>query len=88
MQMICIGMCDDGTAVVYSAAHYAQEDGLSHAFFEEIPAGSGLLKTDLTRLWWEEPQSPPAPPPSPEEDRDELLVDLDYRMTLLELGVM
>lgn len=37
------------------------------------------------------PLEAPAPlpmPPSPEEDRDALLVDLEYRTTLLEWGVM
>lgn len=36
-----------------------------------------------------DPQFPPlpAPEPTPEEDRDAMLVDLEYRMTLLELGV-
>lgn len=27
------------------------------------------------------------PEPSPDDDRDDMLVDLDYRLTLLELGV-
>lgn len=36
------------------------------------------------------PPDPPEPPvlpqPTPDEDRDAMLVDLDYRLTMLELG--
>lgn len=34
-----------------------------------------------------DPEPDPAPPPTAEEDRDAMLVDHEYRLTLLELGV-
>ena len=33
------------------------------------------------------PAPDPAPSTTPDEDRDAMLIDLEYRMTLMELGV-
>lgn len=49
---------------------------------------TSLLENMEAREAWEREYPPVPPTPSPEEDRDALLVDLDYRMTLVELGVM
>lgn len=35
-----------------------------------------------------EPEPEPAPEPTPQEDADAMLVDHEYRLTLLELGVI
>ena len=50
-----IGKREDNVAVGFGNEQYAKESGLPYALFDEIPQGSGLLKTDLTKLWWEQP---------------------------------
>lgn len=45
--------------------------------------------TPNTEAWeqWQVEHPAPEPQPTAEEDRDAMLVDLEYRMTLMELGV-
>ena len=51
-----IGMYEDGTAVQFGNLQYAIASGLPYAEIEldKIPDGSGKLKTDLVKLWWEQ----------------------------------
>lgn len=42
--------------------------------------------TEAREAWEAQPKT--TPEPSPEEDRDAMLADQEYRLTLLELGVM
>lgn len=59
-----IGRLDDGRAIVFGDEYYAKESGGEYSEFDEIPNGSGLLKTDLVTLWWEAAPAPtPEPPP-------------------------
>lgn len=44
-------------------------------------------KNDYTFEHIPEPEPEPDPQPTAEEDRDAMLVDHEYRLTLLELGV-
>lgn len=46
---------------------------------------SATENTEAKAAWEALPQ--PTPQPTPEQDRDAMLIDLEYRMTLLELGV-
>lgn len=55
----------------------AIDEGVSYFPIEEIPAGSGLLKTDgVSKVWWEDyPEPDPEPEPVP--------TDHEILMTLL-----
>lgn len=60
----------------------------------EIVEGEGGVTASVTpntEAWeaWKAslPAAEPDPPPTAEEDRDSMLVDHEYRLTLLELGV-
>jgi hypothetical protein len=53
------------------------EDGIVTAFTPDVEAWER----------WQAEHPVPEPQPSAEEDRDAMLVGLEYRMTLLELGV-
>lgn len=46
--------------------------------------------TSARDAWQAEHPNPPEQPPAPtaQDDTDEMLVDLEFRVTLLELGVM
>ena len=53
------------------------EDGIVTAFTPDVEAWER----------WQAEHPAPEPQPTAEEDRDAMLVDLEYRLTLLELGV-
>lgn len=53
------------------------EDGIVTAFTPDVEAWEA----------WQAEHPEPEPQPTAEEDRDAMLIDLEYRMTLLELGV-
>lgn len=50
-----VGKAANEQAVIFGNEQFAKESGLPYASFDEIPQGSGLLKTDLIKLWWEQP---------------------------------
>lgn len=47
----------------------------------------GWLYDDATGTFYPENETAPSKAPTPEDDINAMLVDLEYRMTLLELGV-
>lgn len=72
----------------------AQDDGFV-LFSCEVADFARVSYADGTLILSNEPELEPPPvpeepverPPTPDEDRDALLVDLDYRLTLVELGI-
>lgn len=68
-----IGKSSDGIAIQYASKEYADADGIPTAVFDSIPEGTGILKTDLKTLWWEELPTPYAPEPTEEEKQITLL---------------
>lgn len=61
--MIYISMTPDQRAITWGNEHWAKKSGREYAAFEALPDGTGILKTDLKTLWWEEPPAPEPPPP-------------------------
>lgn len=61
--MIWISKRSDGVAVVWHDEGWAKKSGREYTAFEALPDGTGILKTDLRSLWWEEPPAPEPPPP-------------------------
>lgn len=59
--------------------------GYINGTFIKPTAPDGWLYDDMTGTFYPKDTAPPAPPA--DEDRDAMLVDLEYRLTLLELGV-
>ena len=57
-----IGQLSDNRAVVFGDELCAKQSEMPYTTFDEIPEGTGLLKTDLVTLWWE---AAPAPTPEP-----------------------
>ena len=89
-----IGKMPNGYAIVFEDEAYANQETNGEYFaLEYIPEGSGVLKTDLVSVWWEPVQEPipePVPEPEPPTETDDLaslLIDHEYRLTLLELGI-
>ena len=65
-------------------------DGEMWCEFERITKpGKGWRSITQEHFEAHKPASEPAPAPVPtaDEDRDAMLIDLEYRLTLLELGV-
>lgn len=62
-----------------------------NGFVSITQEGATVTVTPNTEAWeaWKAslPAAEPDPPPTAEEDRDAMLVDHEYRLTLLELGV-
>lgn len=55
----------------------AIDEGVIYFPLEEIPSGSGLLKTDgVSKVWWEDP-------PEPEPEPEPIPTDHEILMTLL-----
>lgn len=54
---------------------------------EELPEGTGLLKCDGHRVWWEEIPTPPTPTPDPVTTLEKLALDYELRLLKLELGL-
>lgn len=73
--------------------HYEVADGvkLSCGGFGTLTVEDGIVTafTPDAEAWerWQAEHPVPEPQPTAEEDRDAMLVDLEYRMTLMELGV-
>lgn len=57
-----VGMTENNNAVIFGSEDFAKEftkvTGFEYASFDTIPEGTGLLKTDLKKLWWEAPAAP------------------------------
>ena len=55
----------------------------------ELPEGYGIGDSYDGEKWTKAPQPEPEPTPEPEQEptTDEILLDLDYRITCLELGL-
>ena len=55
----------------------------------ELPDGYGIGDSYDGEKWTKAPQPEPEPTPEPEQEptTDEILLDLDYRVTCLELGL-
>ena len=73
--------------------YYQVADGveLSCGGFGTLTVEDGIVMgfTPNTEAWeqWQAEHPAPEPQPTAEEDRDAMLIDLEYRMTLMELGV-
>lgn len=48
---------------------------------------TGITLNEEAKAAWEVLHPEPAPQPNPEEDAEAMMVDLAYRVTLLEMGV-
>ena len=53
----------------------------------ELPEGYGIGDSYNGSEWTKAPQPEPTPEPAQEPTTDEILLDLDYRVTCLELGL-
>ena len=53
----------------------------------ELPEGYGIGDGYDGSEWTKAPQPEPTPEPTQEPTTDEILLDLDYRVTCLELGL-
>ena len=51
-----VGMHSDGSVVLFGNLQYAKNSDVPFTEMEldKLPEGSGILKTDLTKLWWED----------------------------------
>lgn len=70
-----VAMSKQCTAIIYYDEEVAKQSGLPYTMkFESLPDGTGKLKTDLDRLWWESINPQPAPPTPLEQ----LRADVDF----------
>lgn len=53
----------------------------------ELPEGYGIGDSYDGAEWTKAPQPEPTPEPAQESTTDEILLDLNYRVTCLELGL-
>ena len=68
-----VGMHSDGSVVLFGNLQYAKNSDVPFTEMEldKLPEGSGILKTDLTKLWWEDNS------PSLDQLRAEALARID-----------
>ena len=76
---------EDGVCV--NVAVFADDADLVDFGAVEIPDGYGIGDSYDGEKWTKAPQPEPAPEPVQEPTTDEILLDLDYRVTCLELGL-
>lgn len=70
------------------ACSYARDGFLYGAFYKFPAPGNGWRVITLEEFEAHKPEfAIPASAPTPDEDRDAMLIDLEYRLTLLELEV-
>lgn len=78
--MVYITKYDEDDACVYYSEEYIPKE-TSYFPLEEIPEGSGLLKTDgVSKVWWEDP-------PEPEPEPEPVPVPTDHEILMTLLGV-
>lgn len=53
----------------------------------ELPEGYGIGDSYNGSEWTKAPQPEPTPEPEQDSTTDEIVLDLDYRLTCLELGL-
>lgn len=87
--MNIIGLAKPSTAVIFYTEQYAKESGLQYTVFEEIPDGTGLLKTDLKTLWWEPiPEPEPEPKPEPTDEERFKIIERENKLLKSQVSVL
>lgn len=61
--MIYVSKTSDNRAIIWGNQSWAEKSGREYVGFSELPEGSGILKTDLFTLWYEDPPEPEPPAP-------------------------